>query len=726
MSDVTGPPAPKTIDRSVQSSGKTSQVAKDPNNAGNTQNRQQTDTSSKENAVPRSRDPAVSISASAAQVRIGQELRETVNAIDAEGRPVIVTETATFALRPDAGLQPDDTVVLKITETGKTITADLTQRNNYVVTPPTQLALIITEIHIPQQSQQQNATKPLETPTNHPYRAPLSSPVRTETIIPETRSLLLNENALTSSSTQSGLNVPAEKNLHPTSSANLLNAQQSGQTNDVTEPLQRDRTPSQISSATNPQAATGPGIGPAIAAISSDGAQAIIQVLDPAISQVSPAKIATVSQVSPLSAAHAVLLGTGGNLLTAFDNSAALSVVETDRGTYIAPSDQVTKLTGEIVRLDVALQKTATASSATTVAANTVSHVPPTFSALLISSEDGSYPQKVSVSFVKPENTSSQANTVQTATINTVQTQAAFLSPDGPKTDIRLLTTAGDVSLTIPSSQRPAVGDTIEIRWPSEATLQASASTQLPTTSTPEVSTRIDAQQTSAASTGILTNWPALQEAAVAIAASNNPAAITALQEKTAQGGGKLTNSLLFLLAAAGRSGANAWIGRQVENTLQTTTPALLKQLTSDIRQMGNMANDRSGEWRAIMIPVDTRSTDVPLAALLVQQHAELNPDDKNQTSSGENNEQDDNKRFVLQVQFSVLGDIQLDGQIKQKQFDLTVRSKTSFDAALQNELRKMFDVSVAVNGYTGALSFEEQYPFDIDAQDIIEKQLVG
>lgn len=652
-------------------------------------------------------------------MRIGQELRETVDTIDAEGRPVIVTETATFALRPDAGLRPDDAVVLKITETGQTITADLTQRNNYVVSPPTQLALIITEIHIPQQPQQVDVDRLPETQPSQPYRAPLSSPIRTETIIPESRALPQSNSPATTGSSHATVG-PTETISKPTSSANLLNAQQSVQTNDVTTTPQREKTLDQVVT-TSPQAATGSGIGSAINAISSEGAQAIIQALDPAISQVLPAELATVSQVSPLSAAHAVLLGTGSNLLTAFDSTIALSVLETNRGTYIAPSDQVTSLTGEIVRLDVASQTIAT-PTATTTSTQKASDAPATFSALLISTEDGSYPQKVSVSFVKTEQASPQANTVQTATINTVQTQAAFLSPDGPKTDVRLLTTAGDISLTIPSSQRPVVGDTIQIRWPGEA------APPVPPTSDATTSTGLtgSTQAPASAPNDILTNWPALQETAVAIAASNNPAAITALQDKTAQGGGKLTNSLLFLLAAAGRTGPNAWIGRQVENTLQTIAPALLKQLTSDVRQMGNMANDRSGEWRAIMLPVDIRSSDVPLAALLVQQHPELNPDDKKQSPNGENNEQVDNKRFVLQVQFSVLGDIQLDGHIKQQQFDLVVRSKDNFNTALQNELKALFDVSVAANGYKGALSFEKQYPFDIDAQDIIEKQLMG
>ena len=141
---------------------------------------------------------------------------------------------------------------------------------------------------------------------------------------------------------------------------------------------------------------------------------------------------------------------------------------------------------------------------------------------------------------------------------------------------------------------------------------------------------------------------------------------------------------------------------------------------------MANLATDTSGEWRTILLPVDARSSEVPLAALLIQQNSVIDPDESGNNQKNNNDEKNQGERFILQVQFSVLGDIQLDGRIQQQQFDLTVRSAKRFNAPLENELKNLFHNSLAANGYAGSLAFEEQYPFPVDAHAIIEGKLMS
>lgn len=740
MSDITGPPAPKELQPSVRGADKASQVAKDPSNTdARTQNQQHSDTGSGESSANRSRDPAVSISATAAKVQVGQQLNTTVSSVDSEGRPIIVTDKATFALKPDAGLQIEDDIVLKVTEADKAIIAELLERNSYPLHPPVRVELIVTEIHGPQNQPVASPNSAKEVVTNQTYRAPLTAQIKTDTIIPGTPTVRPEVTGLTPSTDakQSSLiNQSGGTPVQPATSAlsqineRAFSEQTTAKANtgsiqpSVSQGIQQSTQP-----ITNPNvtAATGPGIGPAVTAISTTGQATVIQVLDPSISKVSPTEIATVKQVSPLTAAHAVALDTaGGKLLSTFDTMAALSVVETSRGSYIADSKDVNQLTGELIRItsgNISINNTAQLN-----APNQAQNTSPTFPALLIALEDGALPQKVSVSFAQTDAAKDTATRTQTATINTVTTQAAFLSPAGPKTDIRLQTTAGDVSLTIPSAARPVVGDSIQIHWPEPKLAAASTPSITPLAQENAPIAEASATQVASAATNasILANWPAMQESITAIAASGNTAATFALQDKTAQGGGKLTNSLLFFIAAAGRAGPRAWIGNDVQQNLQNNAPSLLRQLSSDISQMATMTNDRSGEWRAFMLPLEARNENVPLAALLVQQHPEINPDDGRNNDNNSQKEEPDNQRFILQVQFSVLGDIQLDGQINKKQFDLTVRSASAFNTVLQNDLKGLFDAALAANGYAGLLRFEEQYPFSIDAETIIETKLMS
>ncbi len=747
MSDIAGPPAPKDIQPSVRSTDKASYVAKDPANEDTrARDNRREDHAGDKDQTRNTRDPAVSIAATAAHLTSGQEIIETVAKIDAEGRPVVVTDTVTLALKPDAGLKPNDEIHIKVVDSEKLVTADLLKHNGNAIDPPIRLNVTVIEIHGAGTAiKNDGANVPL--PPDTPYQAPKSPPLAVTTqTIPAGNTLDDVAMLVGTQKVQSEHSATAEvKDSSVETQTTIAGAAPRASSVDLATLIQQQASkpattvspaPTHSGLVTVPfTAAEGPGVGPAITGVSLAGEPAIIQALNPAISQVSPALIATVNSVQTLSANEARALPVGASLMAnSGANAGELARVETNRGDFVLPALASAELTGEIVRVVVDANPANNPVSSP-------SPKPAAYNALLtINSADTA---RVIISPEKQAATAQPGtDEPEVASITSVQTVAAFLSPDGPKTDVRLATTAGTIAVTVPSNVKFEAGQSIAIVAAPEIKASSTAIPSIvPTHETIVPSSEAADPQMQQATTAtvltgsaaaipahtqnILAHWPAMEEAAAALAASNIPNT-GGLLAKTAQGGGKLTNSLLFFLAAAGRAGPNAWLGANMEQALTQTSQAALSNVRSDLQQMATLSGEIIGEWRPIILPFDARGGDVPLAALLIGQRHDIDPDANRDDTENPEQEVSGRQRFILQVQFSILGNIQLDGSIGGNLFDLIVRSTSEFSGQLKQDAEQLFYASLAANEYGGSIKFLEQQSFPVDAATLIEDHLLG
>lgn len=771
MSDIAGPPAPKEVQQSVRGTDKASFVAKDPNNpqARSHDTPQERSADSDQEAL-RARDPAVSISATTAHLTSGQEITEKVARVDGEGRPIVVTDSVTVALKPDAGLKPNDEVHLRVVDADTRVTADLLRQNDHTIDPPVRLAVTIIEIH-----QQQFTDKPVQPPqVDQPYKAP-QSPAHSSASVVNTPSvddvaLLVAGKTVEPAPLAQSTAVPAgapgtvpspdTPQVVPTATAQrassadlatLINQQQTATSNAPgPAPLVPPASPP---AALSFQPAIGPGIGPAIIGVSLEGAPSIVQLLDPAQSKVSPAEVATVVKVQTLSAGEARALPVGASALSALaDPAGELARIDTSRGSFVLPAQTAATLNDELVRIVVDQAAPTQATTRTPVGqtftaqftpdgADTATRVTTVFAPTADATNQVTPTPQQQAAPNAPSQTApsgaqeASANAPQNqpgytaAAVQTVDTVGAFLSASGPKTDLKVTTDAGVLTLTVPSSFRPEVGASVliaEAPPPQQQTATAPQTATIPPLNAPDIQTAAVTATTVAPHVpNMLASWPAMEETVAAVAGSAHAAgAQENIASKTAQGGGKMTNSLLFFLSATGRGGPEAWLGQQTQQALAQASPSILKNLQSDIRRMAALPGETIGEWRPIVLPFDVRGGEVPLAALLLQQRHDIDPDGRGQDQSSDDNEQEKSQRFIVQVQFSVLGDIQLDGNISKSNFDLTVRSGSNFSDPLKQDLEGLFYNALAANGFAGGLSFEQTTSFDIDAAQLIETHL--
>lgn len=745
MSDITGTPLPKAVDPANRVTDRAGAVSKDPQKSDTRTGEKHGEQGARNDRsdAAHARDPAVSISASAAHLEIGEHLKRQVNKVDLEGRPIIVTETATFALRPDAGLRPGDDVELRIVEAGKNVSADLYMKNGRIIDPPVRLSLVVIAIHAPiteggelQHSQVRNSPSygggrtamPSEDPEAlanlfgaRAAALPGAAPQQPVTYSaprpsyqaypqPELPQALVADNpdkvGPRSSSSDLATLIAAQQGQAPRAFPYQSSTPQAALMPGAMPPDGSHLIPRSPLTAMVAEAGNTQGLSPALPAFMADGSARMLQLMDPAVSRVNPAEVATVQTIQPLAPEDAKALPLTMAALTKLGSP--LARVETSLGTFVMGLKNASPLMGEQVRVsapEVAVPQAPTAAQATGYKARLIAPA-------------AQIPKNVTITMVDDPAIADPSK--QVATVKAVHIARAFLAADGPRADLRIETTAGLITVTLPNALRPAPGSGIEIGLPPAsdgAPLPASASYAPP----PVTPTGAVVPSDPAVMTALSHHaWPALHES-MAVLAAHDPAAMSQLATRSADGGGKLANSLLFFLAAAGRGNPEAWLGKEASEALERHNRSLFDMLKQDIAQLMTRATDGVGEWRQILLPLDTRAGDMPLIAMLFGQGAHVDPDREHGGRGDESDrERDDLRRFVLEVQFSILGPVQLDGVIRGQRFDLTLRTALALPGTLRQDAIKLFDDAIAASAFTGQLSIQEKTAFPLDVAAIM------
>ncbi|MCV6589459.1 MAG: hypothetical protein OIF57_10570, partial [Marinobacterium sp.] len=222
--------------------------------------------------------------------------------------------------------------------------------------------------------------------------------------------------------------------------ATLLSAQQL-----KNNPVAPNQPTTAVNAAVQTQTPNQVGLGPVITATSFTGANIILQVLDPSVSQASPQQVAEVLAQSPIAAADVKSLP-----ISLLNASAASELVklETDKGAFIVPAKDAANLQGELVKVSTP-EVSAVSQGAEQVKNKATT---PSYEAKLTAVGTGAV-QTVQVHLQTASEyaatTSTNNSTVgsqqagTSAEITAVHTLRAFLSPSGPRSDIRLETPLG-------------------------------------------------------------------------------------------------------------------------------------------------------------------------------------------------------------------------------------------------------------------------------------------
>ena len=198
--------------------------------------------------------------------------------------------------------------------------------------------------------------------------------------------------------------------------------------------------------------------------------------------------------------------------------------------------------------------------------------------------------------------------------------------------------------------------------------------------------------------------WPALRDV-VANASVAAPAATQAFvqHQVPAPNNARAAAQILFFLSVLRSGDVAGWLGNDVVRVLERTGQrGLIERLGDDFRQLRRIG-DESGasDWRLLLFPFAEGERVEPVRMFVRGQRR--NRDDG-----------DHDQRFVVDLRLSALGELQFDGLLHGRTFDLIVRSHEPLDDRRRRDIGEIFTMGLDTIGFRGALSFQTVREFPV------------
>lgn len=213
-------------------------------------------------------------------------------------------------------------------------------------------------------------------------------------------------------------------------------------------------------------------------------------------------------------------------------------------------------------------------------------------------------------------------------------------------------------------------------------------------------------------------DWPALEEAIAILARAEPNLAANLIDNVLPRPGPGLGANILFLLSALRAGDIRSWLGEPAMRALEHAGRSdLVGRLGEDFAHMSRLALEpAAGEWRSWLVPVHDGSA-LRLLRMFVKR-----PPRRNKTDA----ERESGTRFLIDVELSRLGALQLDGLVKQKRFDLIMRSHAALPADMRRDICAIFEDALAATGFSGGIAFQATATFPPSPVKEPEARAVG
>jgi hypothetical protein len=196
-------------------------------------------------------------------------------------------------------------------------------------------------------------------------------------------------------------------------------------------------------------------------------------------------------------------------------------------------------------------------------------------------------------------------------------------------------------------------------------------------------------------------DWSALKTALAALRDIDPALVQHFLAAAMPQPNRKLGATLSFLISAMRGGDARGWLGGDATQALRERgKESLLLEVEREIRNTEKQTAEKlPDDWQGVTLPMYDQSGVNPMHIFIHPFPEPEKEDEKAKAAKG--------ARFLLDVELSRLGPLQLDGMVKPPQFDLILRSKTPLAPELRAELRSIFADCLGAVGYAGGVTFQ-------------------
>jgi len=194
--------------------------------------------------------------------------------------------------------------------------------------------------------------------------------------------------------------------------------------------------------------------------------------------------------------------------------------------------------------------------------------------------------------------------------------------------------------------------------------------------------------------------WPALREALQILVPSTSPVA-QAFRNTLSTPTLNLVPTALFFLAALRLGSVDNWLG---DNTLkflrQVGKKELAERLGSDFGKLSSLSKETLADgWRSISIPL-LHDEQLSQMQFYVRHQYDKDGEDKEKGAKPAT-------RFILNLHLSRMGEMQLDGFVRKKNFDVILRTEEKLPFDMRRELMKRFAQGLDQVQMKGKISFQ-------------------
>ena len=216
------------------------------------------------------------------------------------------------------------------------------------------------------------------------------------------------------------------------------------------------------------------------------------------------------------------------------------------------------------------------------------------------------------------------------------------------------------------------------------------------------------------ASPALGTGWPALDEALASLDRTAPALAAQLRADLAPSAAPRLAAALLFFMGVL--KGDTSWPGDPMGLALTAAGRADLRaRLAKDVSDLRQQASESArGDWRIFTLPVLDEAAVQPIRLYV------RNP----REDGGSGGQSQQGSRFVLDLDLSRLGPLQLDGLVRGSKFDLVLRSHEPLDPALKAEIGTLFHTALDGSGLGGDVAFVTTAQFPVSPLSALRPRL--
>lgn len=283
--------------------------------------------------------------------------------------------------------------------------------------------------------------------------------------------------------------------------------------------------------------------------------------------------------------------------------------------------------------------------------------------------------------------TQTQGTPVQLALTGTITGQSTTAQPT-------IQTAAGTVQLASPANLPPGTTVSLEVisQTPGRTDATGGAAAPRPSAGTLPF-------------TAGTAPWPTLTEA-LQVLQRSDPQAAQQLANTLPDGGPRTVVAALSFIQSMRGGDQRQWPGDNNLRALERTGPRgahLAKTLSGEVAQLSAQTRETVGEWRTTPVPWNAEGQIEKIS--LITRREETDEDDENE----EEKKTGPGLRFLLDLDLSQLGPLQLDGMVHEesKGFNMMIRSHEPLDEKIRRDLMGLFVATNQAVGLKGGLTFQ-------------------